>query len=954
MSFSSLLGGIVGGIIGFVTGGPAGAVKGFIYGYTIGNALSPPLGPDQIGPRLDDLSVQTSSSTADLPRAYGTIAMYGNMIWAKGNALEEVSNLSTQKRKFLGFTNSTQNTTVFTYYLTCAVAFAKIPAGADLKVLKIWIGDKLCYNVTNEDVGTILASGDFANQITIHPGTDDQAVDPLIAADVGADNASAYPGIFYITFDSIDLSGFLNSVSRAEIKVEFSVSASGVFSGIDLIDEIPVPVNAPYYDLFNANYQDSDGLHVWNVDFQDAGGGHSILYIQHFIALPNSGMFLKQKFVGNQVVITSDTNIYEYLTTPAKGKANTNTQVFVMTFTRTGGGGGGGGSPGLKAGAVTWEGGIGGACNDVPTAYPNFAKAIEILTDPSNPHHCPGSSYTSEYVFDGGNQADIPGGVAWGDNWATDPNPATYRFQIIYSGPYNYKPYPITSGDFTGPSDTYITVTIIKPGYTGSVNVDINEFETLPEPGTHFSSFDEHLFIACIFGGVSGYRTALWKLGSSGFFDSAVLEKRIFSLSIVRMGVVNSELYVVGENSGVAELRIYDLDLATVVVKNSSDIAALFGTTGAEFYENVSFDFDRFLYLISGDLYEKYSLTDTPRLVGDVSANLIDGSEAPVFFDMWRHTNMLTVSTFGGSLPFTGVQFFTISVVADIGSIPLAEIIGQECGIAGLSPSDIDVSLIDQDVTGYRISQRGSIRNVLQQLQACYPFDVIQSGYKLKFVPRGKSSIATVDYADLGPDVQWTQDREMSSQLPRKVILKYLDRAQEYETAEQYSERPLNSSNETVIEIPIVFTADEAAKIVDVLHSLYLVERKTFADFSLPPMYRGLEPSDVITVTTQNAIYEVRLTSIQYTQEGKLICQAKPNAVTIYTSNASGESPAPAVETIPLAGAAITVLLDTPVIYIEDAPGITAVMASVYDNWTGGILWKTTDGGNTWITLAIL
>jgi hypothetical protein len=44
--------------------------------------------PETEGPRLSDLSVQTSTYGADIPRLYGTISVMGNVIQLENNKLK--------------------------------------------------------------------------------------------------------------------------------------------------------------------------------------------------------------------------------------------------------------------------------------------------------------------------------------------------------------------------------------------------------------------------------------------------------------------------------------------------------------------------------------------------------------------------------------------------------------------------------------------------------------------------------------------------------------------------------------------------------------------------------------------------------------------------------------------------------------------------------------------------
>lgn len=290
----------------------------------------------------------------------------------------------------------------------------------------------------------------------------------------------------------------------------------------------------------------------------------------------------------------------------------------------------------------------------------------------------------------------------------------------------------------------------------------------------------------------------------------------------------------------------------------------------------------------------------------------------------------------------------------------LDEIIKSECLQSGiLSLSDIDATDIDQDVRGYRIAQTGAIRGALEPLQGAWPFDVIQAGYKIKFVRRGKTSISTIDaseldarQADSGPGVQITLANEMDTQLPRAVSLKYLDIGREYDLSEQNAER-LNTDavNLREMEMPIVLSATEAAGMSEVLLYLYWLERRDVS-FRLPPEYRYLEPADVITVTGEWGQYELRLTRINLESDGRLACSAKFNAAAIYTptaQGAEGESPSQAIQ---LDGPSVYIMLDVPLLSDSyNSPGWPAAMAGYTNGWPGGVIYRSVDGGQTWTDL---
>lgn len=291
----------------------------------------------------------------------------------------------------------------------------------------------------------------------------------------------------------------------------------------------------------------------------------------------------------------------------------------------------------------------------------------------------------------------------------------------------------------------------------------------------------------------------------------------------------------------------------------------------------------------------------------------------------------------------------------------LGAIVSAESLQSGLLTSvDIDVTALTSTVRGYRIGSVGAIRSALEPLQAAWPFDVSQRGYKIVFTPRGGSSVATILATDLDarsaadqPGVQITLSRETDSQLPRRVTIKHLDYDREYDVGSQYDER-LNTSaiNTRDIDLPIVLTATEAAGKAQVLLYLYWMERADLA-FSLPPTYGALEPADVIALPTPEGTVSVRLTAINYSSSGRLECKGKLANPATYTPTAIG-SPGQAVgvTTIVPVGGAKYVLLDIPLLNDSQAgASVICAMCGLLAGWRGGLLMQSTDGGSNWSSL---
>ena len=290
-------------------------------------------------------------------------------------------------------------------------------------------------------------------------------------------------------------------------------------------------------------------------------------------------------------------------------------------------------------------------------------------------------------------------------------------------------------------------------------------------------------------------------------------------------------------------------------------------------------------------------------------------------------------------------------------TIPLSEIVHDECLKSNfLGSSDIDVTELTDIVRGYRVSELAAIRGGIDPLRTAWPFDAIQSGYQIYFKRRGSASVATIDSSLLDARAAGSQDgivisqsREMDSILPRKVLITYFDVVREYDINEQYVERiNTDAVHESIIDLPIVLNADEAAQKAEVLMYLYWMERNDLL-FKLPPTYSQLEPGDIITITGDNADYEARLTGIDYTADGRLECKAKYNKAVIYTAVAEGEEGQSTGVTLTLSGPSTYELLDIPLIQdVYDKPGFPIAMTGYLSGWPGGVIYRSTDEGQSW------
>lgn len=362
---------------------------------------------------------------------------------------------------------------------------------------------------------------------------------------------------------------------------------------------------------------------------------------------------------------------------------------------------------------------------------------------------------------------------------------------------------------------------------------------------------------------------------------------------------------------------------------------------------------NEFYTMSSGNVYHWLNGVVVDSLLGMASFGAIDQIAVT-----WFSVSTFAVLNIVGRDSDKTPEVYLGHGIVDSEKASLCDIVTAECGLAGIASADLDLTaLTDSDVRGYRITERGSVRAALEPLQAAFPFDVAQSGYKLRFVSRGGSSVSTIPEEDLGTVATGEQAavllpvaREMDTQLPRKVSVRYLDVDREYDLGEQYAERPCNSVNERVVELPIVMNSQEAARTADVLLSKDWVERTEIGPFSLPPIWRALEAADVVTVDHRGKSRVVRLTRAEYLPDGRISCNAKLTASQSYTSTATGEAPAVIGQSlVPLRGTTAAYLLDIPrIVSNQDVPGMAFAMTGLASGWPGGALLRSDDSGQTY------
>ncbi|MBN8502016.1 MAG: hypothetical protein J0M19_12790 [Sphingomonadales bacterium] len=212
------------GAIGTLVGGPIGGSIGALIGRSVDGRIFG--NGRREGPRLNELSLTTSSYGAPIPRHFGRMRVAGQIIWATQLA---------EHRDKQGGGKGSPTVTSYSYTASFAVALSSRPIAA---VGRVWADGKLLRG----EAGDLKTGGIFR----FHSGQADQSVDPLIAATEAGGRCPAYRGLAYAVFEDLQLGDFGNRLPSLSFEIfadEPSLTVGDLLDGVvdNFAAEMPLP-----------------------------------------------------------------------------------------------------------------------------------------------------------------------------------------------------------------------------------------------------------------------------------------------------------------------------------------------------------------------------------------------------------------------------------------------------------------------------------------------------------------------------------------------------------------------------------------------------------------------------------------------------------------------------------------------------------------------------------------
>lgn len=200
-----------------------------------------------------------------------------------------------------------------------------------------------------------------------------------------------------------------------------------------------------------------------------------------------------------------------------------------------------------------------------------------------------------------------------------------------------------------------------------------------------------------------------------------------------------------------------------------------------------------------------------------------------------------------------------------LGAVSLAALVRHLCLRAGLPEDRIDVTGLWGAVEGYAIGALESPRASITTLSRHFGFDAVETEGAIRFIMRGRASVATLGPDDLvapreGDVLELTRGQE--TELPQALKWQVARADEDYEAAQVEARRITVDTTRIASEsFPMAVPPEEAERRCRRALMEAWVGRETAA-FRLPPSLLALDPADVVTLDHDGRHIPLRLVSI--------------------------------------------------------------------------------------------
>lgn len=291
----------------------------------------------------------------------------------------------------------------------------------------------------------------------------------------------------------------------------------------------------------------------------------------------------------------------------------------------------------------------------------------------------------------------------------------------------------------------------------------------------------------------------------------------------------------------------------------------------------------------------------------------------------------------------------------------LADVIGDLCDRSGVSSSELDAGALDADLDYLYIASQSNARTALEQLQAAYLFDLVDSG---NMICRHRGGTAVRAYAldDIGahasdsraPVPRVNLELTEPAELPALVTIRYIH-LDSYATAEQpYGTQAPDQEHTVVFDLAVALSDARAAQLAQIHYTLRHVESESY-QLVLPPDQLDVVPGDPITLPLDSDAARARITRSSGNVTGVIAITAVRDEASAYSSDLTGSDTPAIADTVRVRGPTGITLLDLPVIASsDDNAGYRVAARGFLSGWLGAEIQRSRNAGDSWESLALV
>lgn len=901
-----------------------------------------PRGPGVEGPRLGDTRVQTSAYGGSIPHAFGRVRMAGNVIWVKGNQLDEV-----RRRDEVGGKGGGTKQTTYQYFVTCAIKFAEADPEATA-FTRLWAAKKLIYDRT----GASSTTSKYPNaDFRFYLGTSDQDPDPSIEAEQGVGSTPGFRGSIYLVVENLPLADFGNFLPDIEAEIQFAT-----------------PVETQIIDL-----SDMNNFAVRDIEVEQNTYAMYLLRRTDIVTTDNSTQIHRFDLATN--TLTASTLVTHGANQHGIGSSGLRPRVILpgpdgklLCMSRE------------NFGASRW-------LVDLNPFTLQVNKAIDFTQAPLSQggNFNERAAITWKQAVSGG--TEVFSLVSFNGEGGGLPDTDDNDWYVVHR-----RSLIDGNGEF-GFTGIHFDLTRDVNGSLelGSSTVDKNGDIWLV--GRHTGVNDNSF----------GNQALMWRLRViqnvdddgdpfEAYFlptvdeiDLLALEPRLNDPTLVIYDRPTHSLVIFGDQDGTDnDYRIVRYDIATgTILASVTEDAGLAGgprVPDADFDTKVNDDTHPrstgqvgfrngvFKYAqrggggsFTGDGTHTWCEIDVDDLsIRTFEGPGVDATNNPSKF-FW-HQDSDSLYSFAERAQFEDPKRFnTFSVVPVPDSLnEVLDVILKEVRLDPTADASYDAGVLAAEVQGYIMSQQASARDVLEPLLFAYPTDVVESDGKLKFVTRGGASIRNISQDDLGANSREPAKESLITtriqevELPERVDVRFLDFDRDYQENTEQADRhrfpnsTQEAGNHFTQNLPIVMTPTEAQAAAE-SQLLDAWAARLGYEFQLGTKHLDLDPTDIITLQIDDLgdiVAKVGLTELSEAWVTKF--QAGVNDSEVFdVEDLIVSTPFPD-QSVGLPGPTEPFFLDLPYLRDIDSQAKGGAMYAgaghILPDWRGGVITKSIFG----------